>query len=83
VGVTGWFLAGAAALCVLVPLVLEQYKLYILSLTLVYLILAIGLKLTPGYAGQISLCHAAFMSFGADRRAGAASARARARRSST
>ena len=57
-------LAGAVALCALAPLVLEQYKLYILSLTLVYLILAIGLNLTLGYAGQISLCHAAFMSFG-------------------
>jgi branched-chain amino acid transport system permease protein len=35
------------------------------SLTLVYLILAIGLNLTLGYAGQISLGHAAFMAFGA------------------
>ncbi len=63
----GWrtlfFLAGAAAL-LLFPLVLEQYKLYLASLTLVYLILAIGLNLTLGYAGQISLAHAGFMSFG-------------------
>jgi len=44
--------------------VLDQYKLYIMSLTLVYLILTIGLNLTLGYAGQISLCHAAFMAFG-------------------
>jgi branched-chain amino acid transport system permease protein len=34
------------------------------SLTLVYLVLAIGLNLTLGYAGQISLAHAAFMAFG-------------------
>ncbi len=49
----------------LLPLLLEQYKLYLASLTLVYVILAIGLNLTLGYAGQISLAHAAFMSFGA------------------
>jgi branched-chain amino acid transport system permease protein len=65
VGVRRWLaLAVGVGLCALAPLVLEQYKLYILSLTLVYLILAIGLNLTLGYAGQISLCHAAFMSFG-------------------
>ena len=64
----GWrtlgILVGAVVL-LLFPLVLEQYKLYLASLTLVYLILAIGLNLTLGYAGQISLAHAAFMSFGA------------------
>ncbi len=52
-------------LSLLLPLALEQYKLYLASLTLVYVILAIGLNLTLGYAGQISLAHAAFMSFGA------------------
>jgi branched-chain amino acid transport system permease protein len=57
-------LIGASAL-LLIPLLLEQYKLYLASLTLVYLILAIGLNLTLGYAGQISLAHAAFMAFGA------------------
>ncbi len=64
----GWrtlgILVGAVVL-LLFPLVLEQYKLYLASLTLVYLILAIGLNLTLGYAGQISLAHAGFMSFGA------------------
>ncbi len=57
-------LTGAAVL-LLLPLMLEQYKLYLASLTLVYLIVAIGLNLTLGYAGQISLAHAGFMSFGA------------------
>ena len=56
--------AGALGLCALAPLAFEQYKLYVASLTLVYLILAIGLNLTLGYAGQISLAHAAFMAFG-------------------
>jgi len=58
-------LLGGAALLLLSPLLLEQYKLYLVSLTLVYLILAIGLNLTLGYAGQISLAHAGFMAFGA------------------
>ena len=48
----------------LLPVGMEQYKLYIATLTLVYLIMAIGLNLTLGYAGQISLAHAAFMSIG-------------------
>jgi branched-chain amino acid transport system permease protein len=55
---------GTLALCALLPVAFEQYKLYVASLTLVYLILAIGLNLTVGYAGQISLAHAAFMAFG-------------------
>lgn len=49
---------GALVLLALVPLAFEQYKLYVASLTLVYLVLAIGLNLTLGYAGQISLAHA-------------------------
>lgn len=54
-------------LCVLLvlPLGLEQYKLFVGSLVLVYVIAAIGLNLTLGYAGQISLAHAAFLAFGA------------------
>jgi branched-chain amino acid transport system permease protein len=55
---------GALGLLALLPLGFEQYKLYVASLTLVYLVLAIGLNLTLGYAGQISLAHAAFMAFG-------------------
>ena len=47
------------------PLGLEQYRLYVASLVLIYTILAIGLNLTLGYAGQISLAHAAFMAIGA------------------
>ena len=58
-------IAGALIIGALVPLAFEQYKLYVASLTLVYLVLAIGLNLTLGYAGQISLGHAAFMAFGA------------------
>jgi len=66
--VRGWWTLGiltGGAFLLLFPLLLEQYTLYLASLTLVYLIVAIGLNLTLGYAGQISLAHAAFMSFGA------------------
>jgi branched-chain amino acid transport system permease protein len=54
-------------LCALLalPLGLEHYKLFVGSLVLVYVIAAIGLNLTLGYAGQISLAHAAFLAFGA------------------
>jgi branched-chain amino acid transport system permease protein len=53
------------AVLMLMPLAMEQYKLYVGSLVLIYVILAIGLNLTLGYAGQISLAHAAFMAIGA------------------
>jgi branched-chain amino acid transport system permease protein len=56
---------GVLVLLALLPLGFEQYKLYVASLTLVYLVMAIGLNLTLGYAGQISLAHGAFMAFGA------------------
>jgi branched-chain amino acid transport system permease protein len=55
---------GLLGLLALAPLGFEQYKLYVASLALVYLIMAIGLNLTLGYAGQISLAHGAFMAFG-------------------
>ena len=56
---------GVLVLLATLPLGFEQYKLYVASLTLVYLVMAIGLNLTLGYAGQISLAHGAFMAFGA------------------
>lgn len=55
----------AIAVVLLLPFGLEQYKLYLASLTLVYMMMTIGLNLTLGYAGQISLATAAMMSFGA------------------
>ncbi len=44
---------------------LEPYGVYLLSLWAVYTIAAIGLNLTLGYAGQISLAQAAFVGVGA------------------
>jgi len=53
-----------AVLCVL-PFGLKNYGIYILSLWLVYSIAAMGLNLTLGYAGQVSLAQAAFLGIGA------------------
>ena len=52
-------------LAVLLPLPLSRYGIYLAALTLIYAIAAHGLNLTMGYAGQISLGHAAFFGIGA------------------
>jgi len=52
-------------LLAVVPLGLHRFGLYMLSLWCVYVIAAHGLNLTMGYAGQISLGHAAFLGIGA------------------
>lgn len=57
-------LVGLAVLIV-APLGQGGYIIYILSLWLVFTIAAMGLNLTLGYAGQVSLAQAAFMGLGA------------------
>jgi branched-chain amino acid transport system permease protein len=59
-----WFLF-FIALLLSAPLFAGDYILYMLSLTAIYIIVALGLNLLSGYAGQISLGHAAFMAIGA------------------
>ncbi|HEY6722257.1 MAG TPA: branched-chain amino acid ABC transporter permease, partial [Burkholderiales bacterium] len=49
----------------LAPLVLKNYGIYLLTLWCVYVMAAMGLNLTVGYAGLISLGHAAFLGIGA------------------
>lgn len=49
----------------ILPRFLGDYTLYVVSLSLVYVILTVGLNITLGYAGQISLCQASFMGIGA------------------
>src|SRR4051794_17431990 len=67
-GSSSW---GAAliGLCLLLicaaPLGLGGYGLYLLTLTEIFVLVALGLNLLTGYAGQISLCHAAFFGVGA------------------
>lgn len=54
------FLSACAA-----PLGLNGYGLYLLTLTAIFALVALGLNLLTGYAGQISLCHASFFGVGA------------------
>lgn len=53
------------ALLGLVPGIALNYILYLISLGLIYAIVAIGLNLLIGYAGQFSLGHAGFFAIGA------------------
>jgi branched-chain amino acid transport system permease protein len=50
---------------ILVPTTFNRYGLYILSQWAVMTIAAIGLNLTLGYAGQVSLAQGAFVGIGA------------------
>jgi branched-chain amino acid transport system permease protein len=47
------------------PLGVNGYGLYLLTLTEIFALVALGLNFLTGYAGQISLCHAAFFGVGA------------------
>ncbi|MGH6884571.1 MAG: branched-chain amino acid ABC transporter permease [Geminicoccales bacterium] len=49
----------------MVPWFLGSYYHFLLSLVLINIILATGLNLLTGNAGQISLCHSSFMAIGA------------------
>lgn len=58
-------LAVLLAALILVPLGLRNYGIYLMTLWALYAIAAMGLNLTLGYAGQISLAQAAFLGIGA------------------
>jgi branched-chain amino acid transport system permease protein len=53
------------ALLNVVPGIAPGYILYLVSLALIYAVVAIGLGILVGYAGQISLGHAGFFAIGA------------------
>jgi branched-chain amino acid transport system permease protein len=55
----------AAAVAVFAPLWLKPFGIYLLSMWAVLTIAAIGLNLTLGYAGQVSLAQGAFVGIGA------------------
>jgi branched-chain amino acid transport system permease protein len=63
--VAGAALATSAAFLAVAPLLLKPYGIFILSTWAVMTIAAIGLNLTLGYAGQVSLAQAAFVGIGA------------------
>ena len=63
---TGLAVWGLAAILLVTPLVVTNpYNLGILNLIGIYVIVVLGLNLFIGYAGQISLGHAAFFGLGA------------------
>ncbi len=57
--------AGGLAVLLALPFGLKSYGVYLLSLWAIYGIAALGLNLTLGYAGQVSLAQAAFLGIGA------------------
>jgi len=61
----GIVLAAAGVFLLVAPWGLKPYGIFILSMWAVMTIAAIGLNLTLGYAGQISLAQAAFVGIGA------------------
>jgi branched-chain amino acid transport system permease protein len=58
-------LPGVLALIALAPLGLKNYGTYLVTLWCVYVMAGMGLNLTVGYAGQMSIGHAAFLGIGA------------------
>jgi branched-chain amino acid transport system permease protein len=55
----------AAALAIMAPFFLQRYGIYLISMWAVLTVAAIGLNLTLGYAGQVSLAQGAFVGIGA------------------
>jgi branched-chain amino acid transport system permease protein len=58
-------LAALLAIAVVAAAYLKRSEVYLLTLYCVYLMATLGLNLTVGYAGQMSLGHAAFFGVGA------------------
>ncbi len=58
-------LGAAAILATVAPFFLRRYGIYLISMWAVLTIAAIGLNLTLGYAGQVSLAQGAFVGIGA------------------
>jgi branched-chain amino acid transport system permease protein len=64
-GVRALFLVLAGAVVLALPNVVDNYIIYIAARLFVYILVALGLNLLTGYAGQVSLGHAAFFAIGA------------------
>src|SRR2546430_4176945 len=61
----GVTLAVIGVLLLVLPRFADNYVLYVMSRLFVYVLVALGLNLLTGYAGQVSLGHAAFFAIGA------------------
>lgn len=64
-GAGGLALVLLPVLLPLIPRLSASYLLYLICLTLIYALVAVGLNLLIGYAGQFSLGHAGFLAVGA------------------
>ena len=58
-------IAFAAASAVIAPFMLKPFGIFLISMWAVLTIAAIGLNLTLGYAGQVSMAQGAFVGIGA------------------
>jgi len=53
------------AIAALLPLLVSEYRLFQVTLTLIYAVVLLGLTVLTGYSGQISMGHGAFFALGA------------------
>lgn len=60
-----WFAPVALTALLFLPLLTNSYVQYVVNQVVVYVIIAIGLNLLLGYAGQFAFAHAAMMGIGA------------------
>jgi branched-chain amino acid transport system permease protein len=58
-------LVALAAIAILVPLWANPYHLFVANLILIYVVLAVGLNVLVGYAGQLAFANAAMFGIGA------------------
>src|SRR5262245_65842217 len=58
-------LIALAVLLLMLPGVADNYVLYVMTRLFIYVLVALGLNLLTGYAGLVSLGHAAFFAIGA------------------
>src|SRR5439155_8300321 len=61
----GLCLVGGAVLLLALPNLADNYVRYVMTRLFIYILVALGLNLLTGYAGQVSLGHAAFFAIGA------------------
>ena len=59
-----WALLAAALLLLVLPFAVSGYVLYVVNLLLVFVVLALGMHVVIGEAGQFALSHAAFYGIG-------------------
>lgn len=60
-----WLFMGLVVLGLLVPYLVAEYRVYLMTLVCIYIITAVGLNVVMGFSGQISIAQGAFMGVGA------------------